>query len=419
MTEEISYENDQLQVPDFPIIPFISGDGIGPEIWNASQPVFDKVVEQAYGGKRRISWNEVLAGGKGYEATGSYLPDETLAALKKYKVAIKCPLMTPVGGGIRSINVAIRKNLDLYACVRPVKWFEGVPSPVKHPEKCDMVIFRENTEDVYAGIEWSHDSEEIKALKKFLLTDMGVTSIRFPSSTAIGIKPVSKEGSERLIRSAISYAIEHNKPSVTLVHKGNIMKFTEGAFRDWGYGLAESEFSDNTFTWNQYEQIKKDQGSEAANATLDQARRDGKVVINDCIADAFFQNSLLDASQYSVVATTNLNGDYVSDALAAQVGGIGISPGANINYKKGYAVFEATHGTAPAIAGQNKANPSALLLSGVMLLEYIGWKEAAQLLEHALIHTLKSGKVTCDLAEGNDVLGTKEFAEELIKTIQG
>lgn len=419
MAEEIRFENNTLIVPDNPIVPFISGDGIGPEIWAASAPIIDAAVSKAYGGSRKISWLEVKAGGQAFDSTGSYLPDETLAALKQYKVSIKGPLMTPVGGGIRSINVTLRKELDLFACVRPIKWFKDIPTPVKHPELCNMVIFRENTEDVYAGIEWKFDSVEVKKIKTFLLKEMGVTSIVFPSTTAIGIKPVSKQGSERLIRAAILYALDHKKPSVTLVHKGNIMKYTEGAFRDWGYDLAESEFQDQVFTWKQFETIKKNEGELVAKQRLNEAKQLNKVIINDCIADAFFQNALLHPEQYSVIATTNLNGDYVSDALAAQVGGIGISPGANINYKKGYAIFESTHGTAPSIAGKNKANPCAILLSAVLLLEYIGWGEAAQCLESCLAQTLEAGQVTEDLvSEGHSPLGTKEFSDAVLMRLK-
>ncbi len=375
-------------------IPYIVGDGVGPEIMPVCQAVVDAAVEKAYGGERKIEWVEVLAGGKAFELTGEWLPQETMDAFIRHKIGIKGPLMTPVGGGIRSLNVALRQTLDLYVCQRPVRYFKGVASPVKHPEDVDMCIFRENTEDIYAGIEWEAGSEGARKFEEFLRTEMGVTKVRFPETSAFGVKPVSREGSERLIRSAIEYALEHGKKTVTLVHKGNIMKFTEGGFKKWGYELAERDFGEYL--------------------------ADGRLVINDCICDAFLQNALLKPQDYSVIATLNLNGDYVSDMLAAQVGGIGIAPGANINYQTGHAIFEATHGIAPDIAGQNKANPCSLILSGVMMLEFMGWNEAARLIETALERLFSEGYATGDLARFMDngkTLGTKEFGEMLVKNV--
>lgn len=411
----------RLQVPDQPMIPFIEGDGIGPDVWSASKKVMDMAVERSYSGKRRIEWIEMLAGEKAFQKTGSWLPEETLRMAKEYVVSIKGPLTTPVGGGIRSLNVALRQELDLYVCLRPVSWFMGVPSPLVHPEKVDMVIFRENTEDIYAGIEFKSGSEEAKKLIEFLDKELDSASrIRFPETSALGIKPVSKDGSQRLIRAAIQYAIDHKKPSVTLVHKGNIMKFTEGGFKNWGYELAESEFSDQVYTWNQWEEAKKAQGEEAANAAMNQAISQGKVLIKDVIADNFLQQILLAPSDYSVVATLNLNGDYISDALAASVGGIGIAPGANINYTTGYAVFEATHGTAPRFANTDTMNPSSLLLSGVMMLEYIGWQEAADRIVGGLKTAIKRKRVTVDfynLMHDATLLKTSEFADEIIRNL--
>ena len=387
---KITKQNGVLTVPDIATIPFVEGDGVGAEITPACQMVIDAAVEKAYNGSKKIEWKEVLAGGKAFEQTGEWLPQATIDAFQEYLVGIKGPLMTPVGGGIRSLNVALRQTLDLYVCQRPVKYFNGVVSPVKTPEDVDMVIFRENTEDIYAGIEWEAGSDEAKKFYKFLSEEMGVKKVRFPETSGFGVKPVSKEGSERLIRSAIEYALAHNLPSVTLVHKGNIMKFTEGGFKKWGYELAEREYS---------EELKS-----------------GKLVVKDCICDAFLQNALLRPKDYSVIATMNLNGDYVSDMLAAQVGGIGIAPGANINYTSGHAIFEATHGIAPDIAGQNKVNPCSIILSAVMMLDYMGWNEAASLVTSAMEKLFGEGYATTDLArfmENGKPLGTKEFAEKL------
>lgn len=375
-------------------VPFIKGDGVGPEVTASMQAVLNAAVAKAYGSSKAIDWLEVSAGQKAYEQLGSYMPDETLEAFRKYNIGIKGPLMTPVGGGIRSLNVYLRQNLDLYVCLRPVRWFKGVESPVKHPEKVDMVVFRENTEDIYAGIEWESGSPEAAKFYDFIHNEMGVTKVRFPQTSAFGVKPVSIEGSERLIRAACQYALDHNRPSVTLVHKGNIMKFTEGGFKKWGYELAEREFGD--------------------------AIASGRLVIKDCICDAFLQNALLKPQNYSVIATLNLNGDYVSDMLAAQVGGIGIAPGANINYSTGTAIFEATHGTAPDIAGQNIVNPCSNLLSGVMMLEHLGWNEAAALIYDALERSFAQGYATADLArlmENGHSLSTTDFTAKLIELL--
>lgn len=383
-----------LSVPNNVTIPFIEGDGVGAEITPVCQRVVDAAVEKAYNGEKRIEWKEVLAGGKAHGKTGEWLPQETLEAFKEYLVGIKGPLMTPVGGGIRSLNVALRQTLDLYVCQRPVRYFKGIVSPVKHPEKVDMCIFRENTEDIYAGIEWEAGTPEAKKFYDFIHNEMGVGKVRFPETSSFGVKPVSKEGTERLVRSAIQYALSHDCPSVTLVHKGNIMKFTEGGFKKWGYELAEREFG---------EELKS-----------------GRLVMKDCICDAFLQNALLIPEDYSVIATMNLNGDYVSDMLAAQVGGIGIAPGANINYSEGNAIFEATHGTAPNIAGQNIVNPSSIILSAVMLLEYLEWKEAGHLIVSALEKSFESGYATKDLARFMDngrPLGTREFGEKLVELL--
>jgi len=378
--EKITVENGVLHTPNNPIIPFIEGDGIGPDIWAASQRVLDAAVEKAYAGEKKIEWKEVYAGEKAFNKFGEWLPEETLDTIREYFIAIKGPLTTPIGGGIRSLNVALRQELDLFVCLRPVRYFQGVPSPIKRPEDTDMVIFRENTEDIYAGIEYKEGSDEVKKLIKFLQEEMGVNKIRFPETSGIGIKPVSAEGTKRLVRAAINYAIKEGRKSVTLVHKGNIMKFTEGAFKNWGYELAEEEFGDKVFTWDQYDRIKAEQGSEAANKAQSDAEAAGKIIIKDAIADIFLQQILTRPKEFDVVATMNLNGDYISDALAAQVGGIGIAPGANINYETGHAIFEATHGTAPKYAGLDKVNPSSVLLSGVLMLEHLGWNEAAQLI---------------------------------------
>ena len=418
--QKITIKNGKLNVPDKPTIPFIEGDGTGPDIWRASKLVFDAAVEKAYGGKKQLMWKEVLAGEKAYKATNNWLPTETLDAFREYLVGIKGPLTTPVGGGIRSLNVALRQELDLYACVRPVCYYDGVPSPVKHPELTNMVIFRENTEDIYAGIEYMNGTPQAQKMLEFLQDEMGVKKIRFPESSSFGIKPVSKEGTERLVRAAIKFALEHKKPSVTIVHKGNIMKFTEGAFKTWGYELAEKEFGSKVFTWAQYDKIVAKQGVAVADALQKQAVDQGKLIIKDSIADAFLQQILLRPSEYSVVATLNLNGDYISDALAAIVGGIGIAPGANINYVTGHAIFEATHGTAPKYANQDKVNPGSVILSGVMMLEYMGWKEAAALINKGLEAAIASKRVTYDFErqmEGATLLKTSEFGQEIINNM--
>jgi isocitrate dehydrogenase len=418
MAEKITMGSDgKLLVPNHPIIPFIEGDGIGPEIWAVAQKVFDTAVEKAYNGTRKIEWKEMLAGEKAFKQTGEWLPAETLQVAKDHLVSIKGPLTTPTGGGIRSLNVAMRQDLDLFACVRPVKWFKGVPSPVVHPENVDMIIFRENTEDIYAGIEWKAGTAEAQKFEKFLMEEMGVKNIRFPGDSSYGVKPVSSTGSKRLVRAAIKHALEHDLPSVTLVHKGNIMKFTEGGFKAWGYEVARKEFGDQTFTWDEWDQLKKEHGESHANEVQRKALHDGKLLVKDMIADNFLQQILIAPKDFSVVATLNLNGDYISDALAAEVGGIGIAPGGNINYNTGYAVFEATHGTAPKFAGTNSMNPSSVILSGCMLLEYIGWKEAADLITSALQAAIMRKRVTIDfynLMSGATLLKTNEFGEEII-----
>ncbi len=416
-SEKITIKDGKLIVPDHPVIPFIEGDGTGPDIWRASVRVFDAAVEKAYQRKRKIEWLEVLAGEKAFQQTGEWLPEETLQKIREYIVAIKGPLTTPVGEGIRSLNVALRQILDLYVCLRPVRYFQGVPSPVKKPETTDMVIFRENSEDIYAGIEWMQGTPEVKKILEFLIGSMGVRKIRFPESSSIGIKPVSKEGTERLVRAAIKYAIENKKPSLTIVHKGNIMKFTEGAFKKWGYQLAEKEFGDKVFTWGQYDRIKAEQGEQAAEDAQKQALSSGKVLIKDVIADAFLQQILTRPAEYSVIATLNLNGDYISDALAAIVGGIGIAPGANINYETGHAVFEATHGTAPKYANKDMVNPGSVILSGVMMLEYMGWNEAAVLIIKGLEKAIEKKRVTYDFERqmtGATKLKCSEFGTEII-----
>ncbi|SDK70452.1 isocitrate dehydrogenase (NADP) [Lacicoccus qingdaonensis] len=419
-SEKITTNNGNLTVPNKPVIPFIIGDGTGPDIWNAAQKVLDGAVEKAYNGEKEIEWKEVLAGQKAFDETGEWLPQETLDAINEYLIAIKGPLTTPIGGGIRSLNVALRQKLDLFTCLRPVRYFDGVPSPVKRPEDTDMVIFRENTEDIYAGIEFQEGSEDVKKVIDFIQGEMGSENIRFPESSGIGIKPVSKEGTERLVRAAINYAIEHNRPSVTLVHKGNIMKFTEGAFKAWGYDLAEREFGDKVFTWKEYDKIVEEKGREEADKVQGEAEAAGKIIVKDAIADIFLQQILLRPKEFGVVATMNLNGDYISDALAAQVGGIGIAPGANINYETGHAIFEATHGTAPKYAGQDKVNPSSVILSGVLLLEHIGWTEAANLITKAMEKTIASKVVTYDFArqmDGAKEVKCSEFGEELVKNM--
>lgn len=420
MTDKTKILNGQLWVPNEPTIPFIEGDGIGRDITKPSQKVIDAAVKKAYGDSRKIVWKEVLAGEKALNQTGNYLPDETIEAFKEHLIGIKGPLQTPVGEGIRSLNVALRQALDLFVCLRPIRWVKGVPSPIRYPSLVDMHIFRENTEDIYAGIEYMTGTVDAKKLRDFLINELGVDSIRYPDSSSFGIKPVSKEGSERLIRAAIKYAVSRDLPSVTLVHKGNIMKFTEGAFKNWGYDLAENEFAGKVFTWRQFEKIKSNSGLMDAEKALNKAKKEGKVIVKDVITDAFLQESLLRPFDHSVIATMNLNGDYISDQLAAMVGGIGISPGANINYKSGYAIFEATHGTAPNIAGTGKANPSSLILSGVMMLEYLGWDEAAEHVYDAMEHTFAKRRVTSDLfsqMEGATLLSTSEFADEIIKNM--
>ena len=418
--EKITIQGGQLKVPDQPIIPFIEGDGTGPDIWRASVRVFDAAVGKAYGGKRKIVWKEVLAGEKAFNKVGEWLPQETLDTIHEYLVAIKGPLTTPVGGGIRSLNVALRQILDLYVCLRPVKYYPGVPSPVKDPTKTDMVIFRENSEDIYAGIEWLTGTPENDKILNFLMNEMGVKKIRFPETTSIGIKPVSKQGTERLVRAAINYALKANRPSVTIVHKGNIMKFTEGQFKLWGYELAEREFGDKVFTWMQYDRIKSDKGSAAADEAQEKAMREGKLLIKDVIADAFLQQILTRPAEYSVITTLNLNGDYISDALAATVGGIGIAPGANINYDTGHAIFEATHGTAPKYANQDKVNPGSLILSGVLMFEYMGWDEAGELIVKGIREAITKKRVTYDFERqmtGATKLKTSEFGDEIIKNM--
>lgn len=391
---KITKIDGKLMVPDTPTIPFVEGDGVGAEVTPVMQAVVNAAVEKAYAGKREIEWKEVLAGGKAHELTGEWLPQATMDAFREYLVGIKGPLMTPVGGGIRSLNVALRQGLDLYVCQRPVRYFRGVVSPVKHPEKVDMCIFRENTEDIYAGIEWEAGTPEARKFYDFIHDEMGVSKVRFPETSGFGVKPVSQEGSERLIRAAIDYALAHGRKTVTLVHKGNIMKFTEGGFKKWGYALAEREYKD--------------------------ALDDGRLVVNDCICDAFLQNALLKPQDYSVIATMNLNGDYVSDMLAAQVGGIGIAPGGNINYQTGHAIFEATHGIAPDIAGKDIVNPSSIILSAVMMLDYMGWHEAGRMIEDALERLFQKGVATADLARfmpDGTTVGTKLFGEKIIEQL--
>lgn len=418
--EKITIQNGQLQVPDNPIVPFIEGDGTGPDIWAASQRILDAAVEKAYNGQKKIAWYEVYAGEKAFDRFQEWLPDDTLTAIREYIVAIKGPLTTPIGGGIRSLNVALRQELDLYTCLRPVRYFDGVPSPVKRPDLVDTVIFRENTEDIYAGIEYESGSEEVKKLISFLQNEMGVNKIRFPETSGIGIKPVSSEGTKRLVRAAIEYAIKHNRKSVTLVHKGNIMKFTEGAFKNWGYEVAEEEFGDKVFTWGQYDRIQEAEGTDAANKAQDEAIAAGKIIIKDVIADIALQQILTRPTDFDVVATLNLNGDYLSDALAAQVGGIGIAPGANINYVTGHAIFEATHGTAPKYAGLDVVNPGSVTLSGVLMLEHLGWQEAADLIYKGMEKAINNKTVTYDFArlmDGATKVKCSEFATHVIENM--
>ena len=409
-----------IQVPADPIIPFIEGDGTGADIWAASVRVFDAAVHKAYNGTRKVHWREVLAGEKAFKLSGDWLPQETLDVISEHLVAIKGPLTTPVGGGIRSLNVALRQKLDLYACVRPVRWYQGVPSPVKEPGLVNMVIFRENTEDIYAGIEYLAGTPENERVKRFLIEEMGVKNIRFPESSSLGIKPVSLEGTERLVRAAIEYALRKGSKSVTLVHKGNIMKFTEGKFKEWGYQLAEREYGQKVFTWAQYDRIVATEGQAAADAAQKAAVDNGALLIKDVIADAFLQQILLRPAEYDVIATLNLNGDYISDALAAMVGGIGIAPGANINYVNGAAIFEATHGTAPKYAGLDKVNPSSVILSGVMMFDYLGWPEVSDLIEKGLEQAIAKKRVTYDfhrLMEGATLLKCSEFGDEIISNM--
>ena len=418
--EKLKAKNGVLDVPDYPIIPFIEGDGTGPDIWAAASRVLNAAVEKAYHGKKSIVWQEIFAGEKAFNQTGEWLPNETIAEIRDKVIAIKGPLTTPVGGGIRSLNVALRQELDLYVCLRPVRYFPGVPSPVKRPELTDMVIFRENTEDIYAGIEYENGSAEVKKLIKFLVTELNVQKIRFPESSALGIKPISREGTVRLVRAALDYALSNKRKSVTIVHKGNIMKFTEGAFKQWAYELAETEYKDHVFTWDQYDRIKESDGEKAAQQAQSAAEKSGKVMIKDVIADIFLQQILTRPAEFDVVATMNLNGDYISDALAAQVGGIGIAPGANINYITGHAIFEATHGTAPKYAGLDKVNPSSLILSGEMMLRHLKWHEAADLIIKAMEKTIALKMVTYDFAslmEGVTELKTSEFADQLINNM--
>jgi isocitrate dehydrogenase len=420
--QKITISNGKLSVPDQPIVPYIEGDGTGRDIWRASVRVFDAAVKKAYGGKRKIHWMEVFAGEKANKAFNTWLPDETVTACRDYLVSIKGPLTTPVGGGIRSLNVALRQLLDLYVCLRPVRWFKGVPSPVKSPEKVDMVIFRENTEDIYAGIEFEAGSAD---LKKFMdlfkqAFPKQYAKIRFPDSSGIGIKPASREGTERLFRAALQYAVANKRKSVTIVHKGNIMKFTEGAFRNWCYQLAEREFSGETFTWEQWERVKADQGEKEANARMDAAKKSGKVIVKDAIADITLQQVLTRPDEFDVVATMNLNGDYLSDALAAQVGGIGIAPGGNVNYMTGHAVFEATHGTAPKYADLDKVNPGSLILSGEMMFRYMGWFEVADAIITAMDRSIAQKTVTYDFArlmEGAREVKCSEFGDILIANL--
>lgn len=418
--EKITISNGELKVPANPIIPFIEGDGTGPDIWRASVRVLDAAVEKAYGNERRIVWMEVYAGGKSYDQFGDWLPQETVRAFDEFLVGIKGPLTTPVGGGIRSLNVALRKALDLYVCLRPVRYFDGVPSPVKNPQNVDMVIFRENTEDIYAGVEFEQGSAENEQFKKLLREHFPeeYTKLRFPETSGIGLKPVSKQGSERLVRAAIRYALDNDRHSVTLVHKGNIMKFTEGAFRSWGYALAEREFGNLVYTWTQWERTKADQGEEAANAEQKSALDAGRLLIKDAIADIAFQQTITRAREFDVIATMNLNGDYLSDALAAQVGGIGIAPGGNINYESGHAIFEATHGTAPKYAGLDQVNPGSVILSGEMMLRYMGWNEAADRIINGIQGAIAAKTVTYDfyrLMTGATKLKCSKFGDAVIE----
>jgi isocitrate dehydrogenase len=418
--EKLAIDQGKLIVPDVPIIPYIEGDGTGPEIWQAASRVLDSSVEKAYHGRRKISWMEVYAGGKAHDLFDSWLPDETVQAFREFLVGIKGPLTTPVGGGIRSLNVALRKDLDLYVCQRPVRWFTGVPSPVKHPDYVDMVIFRENTEDIYSGIEFEYGTPQNALFKKLMKENFPAeyAKIRFPETAGFGLKPVSKEGTERLVRSALRWALANKRRSLTLVHKGNIMKYTEGAFRNWGYELAEREFGDKVYTWAQWERTKAEKDEQAANEERDAALKSGRMLIKEAITDAVFQQTLITPREFDVLATTNLNGDYLSDALAAQIGGIGIAPGGNINYETGHAVFEATHGTAPKYAGKGVINPGSVILSGEMMLRYLGWNEAADLVIKGIEAAIAAKTVTYDFAkqmENATQVGTAEFGSQVIK----
>lgn len=425
--EKITFASGKLSVPDRPIVPFIEGDGTGRDIWKAAQAVFDAAVEKAYKGKRKVAWHEVLAGEKAFKQVNNWLPDETVAAFRDYLVGIKGPLTTPIGGGFRSLNVALRQMLDLYVCLRPVRYFKGVPSPVKHPEKVDMAIFRENTEDIYAGIEFEAGSERVEKFLALFKKEFPKDSekIRFPQNCGIGIKPISKEGTERLVRAAMNYAVEHKRKSVTFVHKGNIMKYTEGAFRKWGYELAEREFGQKTYSWEKWEATKAKSGEEAANAEQKAAIGAGKILVKDAIADIALQQVLTRPEEFEVLATPNLNGDYLSDALAAQVGGIGIAPGGNINYMTGHAVFEATHGTAPKYADQDKVNPGSVILSGEMMFHHLGWHEAADLIVQGMDRAIAAKTVTYDFARmmkqegqsGVKEVKCSEFGQAIIKNM--
>ncbi len=421
--EKIRIEDGVLQVPEHPVIPFVEGDGTGRDIWRASKRVFDAAVEKAYQGKKTIAWVEVFAGEKAFNKFGSWLPEETIEAFREYLVGIKGPLTTPIGGGIRSLNVALRKALDLYVCLRPVRYYQGVPSPVKHPEYVDMVVFRENTEDIYTGIEFEYGTEEDEKFKQLLRSEFPeeYNKIRFPDTAGFGIKPISKEGTARLVQAAIQYALDNRRRSVSLVHKGNIMKYTEGSFRSWGYEVAENEFSDQVYTWSQWNRTVESSGEEAANREQDEALRAGKLLVKDVIADIVLQQTITRAREFDVIATMNLNGDYLSDALAAQVGGIGIAPGGNINYTSGHAIFEATHGTAPKYADKDVVNPGSVVLSGEMMFRYLGWHEAADLIVKGMEGAIAAKTVTYDfhrLMEGATKLSTSEFGTAVIKHME-
>ncbi len=422
-SQRIHLENGSLIVPECPIIPYIEGDGIGPEIWQSARRVLDVAVEVAYQGKRRIAWKEVLAGGKAFNTMGTWLPEETIGAIRDFHVGIKGPLTTPIGEGIRSINVALRKELDLYVCLRLVRYFEGAPSPMKYPEKVNIVLFRENVEDVYAGMDYPFDSPQATALRSWLAQNYPTefAKMRFPDTSGLGIKPVSRDETARLVRAAIEYAIQNKRKKITLVHKGNIMKYTEGAFARWAYQQAKTEFPDYTHTQSDYQSAQKELDQQAADAQWQAALADGKIYINEILTDAMFERSISHPEEFDIVVTTNLNGDYLADALAALVGGIGIAPGGNINYETGTAIFEATHGTAPSIAGQDKANPSSLLLSGAIMLDYLGWQESAQLVETAIETAIRNKVVTFDFFEqmkSATLVGTREFADYLIQTLR-